>query len=252
MNKPLFLVGGSKGGVGKSMVSLSLIDYLRAQGEPVLLIETDTSNPDVWRMYAEEEDGVAVQTVNLDEADGWIMLANHCDEYPDHVAVVNTAARNNLGVAAYGEMLTGALQELERQLVTLWVINRDRDSLELLESYLHTMSGSVTHVIRNTFFGPADQFTLYQTLWSRKIEQAGGQSLTLPKLAARVSGDLYSRRWSIARALRKAPPGAPPGAGLPIGNRAELSRWRQAVAKMYDPLVPAALEAGDSSERIAS
>ena len=48
----LFAVGGCKGGVGKSMVALALVDYLLQRGEPVLLIETDTSNPDVWRMYA--------------------------------------------------------------------------------------------------------------------------------------------------------------------------------------------------------
>ena len=243
MNKPLFLVGGSKGGVGKSMTALTLVDYLRERGEPVLLIETDTSNPDVWRMYARDEAGVIAETVNLDEADGWIELANYCAAHADRVAVVNTAARNNLGVAAHGATLNEALPELGRRLVTLWVINCDRDSLELLEDYLRILPGSVTHVVCNTFFGAPDRFTLYVNVWSKAIMQRGGQSLYFPKVAARVSSDLYTQRWSIARALRPTSPDAPPGAGWPIGHRAELSRWRRVVATMYDTVVPAELSA---------
>jgi len=40
--------------------------------------------------------------VNLDEADGWIQLVNTCDRYPESTVVINTAARNNRGVSAYG------------------------------------------------------------------------------------------------------------------------------------------------------
>ncbi|MEE4378011.1 MAG: ArsA-related P-loop ATPase [Candidatus Competibacteraceae bacterium] len=249
MNKPLFLIGGCKGGVGKSMVSLALVDYLRELDEPVLLIETDTSNPDVWRMYADEEPSVIRQSLNMDEADGWIVLANYCDEHPDRVVVVNTAARNNLGVAEYGNTLNDALQELERRLVTLWVINCDRDSLELLENYLETMRNSSIHVIRNTFFGKPEQFALYHNLWRKKIEKRGGRSLDLPQLAPRVSGDLYSKRWSIARALQKAPPGSPPGTALPIGNRAELNRWRNEVTQMFDAVIPRELSTASESEQ---
>jgi len=37
--KSIFLVGGSKGGVGKSLVSMAVVDTLLAQGESVLLDE---------------------------------------------------------------------------------------------------------------------------------------------------------------------------------------------------------------------
>ena len=39
MAKKIYLIGGSKGGVGKSMVSMATIDYLQEQGESILLIE---------------------------------------------------------------------------------------------------------------------------------------------------------------------------------------------------------------------
>src|SRR4051812_47263175 len=117
--KRIYLVGGSKGGVGKSLVSMSVIDHLQAAGEKVLLIESDTSNPDVWKSY---KDVVQCELVDLDDADGWIQLVNLCDEQRDAVVVVNTAARNNRGVAAYGVTLKSTLEALDRELVTLWVI----------------------------------------------------------------------------------------------------------------------------------
>jgi MinD superfamily P-loop ATPase len=45
----IYWVGGGKGGVGKSMVSMALLDYLLSKGVPALLVESDTSNPDVYK-----------------------------------------------------------------------------------------------------------------------------------------------------------------------------------------------------------
>ncbi|MGH7435886.1 MAG: hypothetical protein ACRENE_09450 [Polyangiaceae bacterium] len=47
----IYWVGGSKGGVGKSMMTLATLDYLLEQGAKVVLVECDTSNPDVWKAY---------------------------------------------------------------------------------------------------------------------------------------------------------------------------------------------------------
>jgi len=99
MAKPIYLVGGSKGGVGKSIVTMALIDSLQSLDETVLLVETDTTNPDVWMCYRDE---VETATLDLDEADGWIALINRCESQPDHPVIINTAARNNHGVSVHG------------------------------------------------------------------------------------------------------------------------------------------------------
>ena len=49
----------------------------------------------------------------------------------------------------------------------------------------------------------------------------------LPDLADRVSDDLYSKRLSIGKALKE----------LPIGNRAELTRWRRDVNKVMGEVI---------------
>jgi hypothetical protein len=198
---------------------------LQEQGESVLLIESDTSNPDVWKNYGE---CVETQLLDLDEADGWIQLVNLCDSKPDSVVVINTAARNNQGVSAYGATLNSTLAELKRDLVTLWVINRQRDSLELLKEYMDAIPDSRVHVVRNGYFGEEKKFELYNGSKIRTaVESRGGLSLNFPDLADRVSDDIYSKRLSIAKSLKE----------LPIGNRAELSRWKTEVKKTLEAVI---------------
>lgn len=230
---PMIIVAGGKGGTGKTLVSVGLVDYLRERGVPVLLVETDTSNPDVWRMH-QGEDGLIAETLDLDDAEGWIDLINLCDEHPDRVVVVNTAARNDKGVTAHGPKLDRARPELGRRLLTLWVINSQRDSVELLAEYLRTLPGEVVHVIRNTFFGLPHTFRSYDTLPPRReIARRGGKVLDLDRLAGRASDDLYSRRLSVRRAVTRGSPDA-----LPLGNRSELADWRARVGRMFDAIMP--------------
>ena len=221
MAKPIYLVGGGKGGVGKSMVTMALMDDLQQRDQTMLLVETDTTNPDVWMCY---RDAVETATLDLDEVDGWIALINRCESQPDHTVIVNTAARNNHGVSVHGVTLNSTLVDLQRRLVTLWVINRQRDSLELLKPFQEALSNAVVHVVRNLYFGEPAKFELYNHSRLREtLERAGGQTLDFPDLADRVSDDLFGQRLSIARAARD----------LPLGNRAELTRWRNACARMF-------------------
>jgi Mrp family chromosome partitioning ATPase len=45
----IYWVGGSRGGVGKSMMTVAMLDHLLERGSKVVLVECDTSNPDVGR-----------------------------------------------------------------------------------------------------------------------------------------------------------------------------------------------------------
>jgi cellulose biosynthesis protein BcsQ len=99
---PIYVVGGSKGGVGKSMVALALVDHLQRRNANIVLVETDTSNPDVMKAVHDE---IECEAFDLDEADGWIGLVNFCDTHRDAVVIINTAARNQAGVTRYGATL---------------------------------------------------------------------------------------------------------------------------------------------------
>jgi hypothetical protein len=221
----IYWIGGSKGGVGKFMMTMATLDYLIERGDRVALIETDTSNHDVWNAYHEQ---IPSGLFDLDHADGWIDFVNTCAAQRNRTVVVNTAARNNVAVRQHGETLNASLDELGAKLLTLWVINRQRDGLELLEEFIEAVPKADVHVVRNGHFGDERKFELYnQSKIKAAIEQRGGRSLTLPDLADRVADDLYSQRIALNVAAKS----------LPIGNRAELGRWRSQVRGMLAEVV---------------
>jgi hypothetical protein len=228
MAKKIISPGGSKGGVGKTIVAMATIDYLHQRGENVILIETDTGNPDVWKAYKNSTETVLI---DLDKANGWIDVINTCNDKPDHTIVINTAARSNGGVSAHGNMLFSTLPELKRHLVTLWVINTNLDSLELLKQYmgeLPTSQEHSIHVIRNSYHGDESDFELYNRSKLRTmLEENGGKSLNFPVVAKRISDEFYNRRLSIAEAALD----------MPSGNHDELSRWRNEVKKMMEAVI---------------
>lgn len=225
MNTAMYYVGGSKGGVGKSLVSFALVDYCINREQRVLLIDTDSSNPDVYKAHKDAGLPTLVCKMrSLDDADGWAAMLNAVESYPEHVVVINSAARSEEGTTAYGELLKTALEVLGRNLMTFWVINRHRDSVELLHSFQRIFSDAPIHVCRNLHFGTSDRFDVYNGSKIKEAVERHGMTLDFPSLASRVVDTLYSGRTPIWKAIPESP----------IGNRVELLRWRSRCAEMFD------------------
>lgn len=224
MAKPVYMISGSKGGVGKSIVSMALTHYLLKREEALLLVDADTANPDVGKAY-----GKAVETAyfNLDEKEGWMDLANVLGEHSDRTVVINTPARSGEGVKLYGTLLTESMQELDRELVTLWVINSQRDSLQLLKEYVDAIQSGTTHVMRNLYHGPERKFELYNSSKIRSAIEAQGKTVNFPEVADRISDQLHSERMTIQKVIETAP----------VGNRAEVNRWVKECASVFARVV---------------
>ena len=79
-----------------------LVDYLQTRGADVLLIQTDTSNPDVGPTY---QHSVETHLLELDENDSWIELLNVCADRSDSTIAINGPARDGRGFGKYGRML---------------------------------------------------------------------------------------------------------------------------------------------------
>lgn len=216
MNSIVF-VSGSKGGTGKSFLSAGLLDYLDFHNTSWFLIDTDTSNPDVWKAYCNEAQEKG-ETINLDSRDGWIDLVNLIEQREEECIVINTASRLSQSTQDFSVILTEVLSEVNRCMVSAWVINRQRDSLQLLKKHLDTMPEHTTCVFRNLFFGDIAKYTLYNNSNVKTEVEAKGITLNIPELADRVVDQIYTERKTIELAT---------GVGNPIGNRSELQRWRK-------------------------
>jgi hypothetical protein len=221
MQKPILLVGGGKGGVGKSLFSVALVDYVGAADRRPFLVETDTSVPDVFKTYGGQ---IGAELVNLDEREGWIELLNVVESHGDETIVINTGARNQTGISNFGRTLRKALPQLKRKLIAFWLIDRKRESLELLSDFIETLPEAQIHVVRNLYLGSERKFELYNGSKMRAaIEQAGGRSLNFPELADRVTDAMNKGRLTVAKAIEE----------LSFGDRMEVERWRDECKDMF-------------------
>jgi MinD-like ATPase involved in chromosome partitioning or flagellar assembly len=225
MSNTILLIGGGKGGVGKSLMSMAVLDFLQATGKRPLLVETDTSVPDVFKTYGESVGG---ELVNLDEREGWIDLVNLIESSPESTVVINTGARNQTGISNFGRTLSKALPELGRKLLVLWMIDRKRESLELLSDFTEAIPEAEVHVVRNMYLGAEKKFELYNASKMKSaIEAKGGRSLNLAELADRVTDAMNKHRLTIERAVGE----------LSLGDRMELERWRDECKTMLSGVV---------------
>jgi hypothetical protein len=201
--------------------SIGLLDYFEMRNRKVSLVETDTANPDVGKAY--QKDVKSFSLVNLDENEGWLDLLDIVDASKDDEVVVNTAARNNEGVNRHGSMFDEKLNEFGWPFITLFLINQQRDSCEMLSEYMNVVKYGRIHVVRNRFFGIAPSlFELYDNSALRKsVETREGLSLYLPQLATRVTNLVQSNRLTLEKAWQTAT----------LGSRAEIERWRRECAQ---------------------
>lgn len=208
----VIVIGGGKGGVGKTTVTLAVVDTLTERGEEVLLIESDDSNPDAFKALNAV---VHCEICNLDTQEGYIRLGGFIEANPNANIIINTAARATRGIVEHGGILADVTRELGRELTMLWPINRQRDSIELLREFLDGAEGyAATYVLLNTYFGAAEKFTRYST--SKQKDRVNG-TLVFPELNDLVSDKLIDNRLAFGNADEK----------LSIAERSALSRFRK-------------------------
>lgn len=221
MNK-IIMVGGGKGGVGKSTVVFSVVDFLLTKGEQVVLIESDDSNPDTYKSLNKL---VKSELCNLDTEEGFIKLGGIIEVNNDACIVVNTAARATTSIVKHGGILTDVVSELGRELIMLWPMNRQRDSIELLRLFLDgTRNYSATYALLNTYFGSAEKFSRFQA--SKQKDRVDG-TLIFPELNDLVSDKLIDNRLALSNAESV----------LSIAERSALRRYREAANSVLEVLL---------------
>lgn len=245
MQKNLVYVGGSKGGTGKSMVCMALVDYFRKTfpKDTILLFETDSSNPDVGRLYRETK-GVTLKGLILNEDDsGWMALVDAIDETKANHIVINSMAASNLGIQTQGSLLDQNILDgnLEVNFKVFWVMNRNKDSVTLLRDFLSNMKSATVYPVLNLYFGKEEEFSFYRANEDlhEEIAVRGGQQLVFPNLNDLIANKLYTDEIN----LEKLP------AQLRLGMRTGLDRWLSTIKMEFDGVfLPKEKEIKDESE----
>ncbi len=223
MSSIIYISGGGKGGVGKTMVSLALVDWL-VNGEfkdKVTIVETDDSNAEVFKAY-ESDVTVKKQLINMDHNSGWIALMNLMPEWAENneQVVINTAARATEAMEQnLNDLLNGA-NELGITVKMIWTINRQRDSLNLINGLLKKCPVHTT-IIKNLYFGSIDKFILFdKSEFAKKVE-----SINLPDLNDEVADKIYSDRLTLSQVDK-----------FKFGERMALQRFKTDAAEQFNKI----------------
>ena len=137
---PVNVIVSPKGGTGKTLIAIMLVDQLLAAGHArVLCVESDTQNQDLARVMARRgRDDVTVARINLARSAGWARMRDVVGRHSGPVVVDTPAASQTSFDTALDKGWVDDFLAVRR--MRSWiVVTRDAITLEQLWRYLHTM-----------------------------------------------------------------------------------------------------------------
>lgn len=192
MQGSIVFFDGDKGGVGKSVVCGAYADWLMMAEKPVVIVDGDSRNPDVGRIF---EGVLPICYANLHLHDGWMDMIDFVHEHHDKTIVISMPAGVGRELKQETTRLNTVANNLSMRLHLVWVINRTLDSVNLLNSALESWAGQLSSktVIKNLFFGEPDKFRRWEDSRTKtSFVKDGGQVYNFSELHERVMDKLFS------------------------------------------------------------
>jgi hypothetical protein len=211
------LVGGEKGGVGKSMVSRLLAQYFIDHEQPFVGFDTDRSHGSLMRFYA----GYASPAL-VDRYEALDQIMEAALEPPGRRVLVDLAAQTHEPLVRWMDD-SGVLDlaDVSGVSVHYWhVMDNGRDSVDLLRRLLDRFGPRLRHVIvRNQLRG--DDFSmLEQSGQLARAQELGARVVDLKRLHDSVVQKIDARDASFWSARNSSD-----GASLGLMERQRLRLW---------------------------
>lgn len=175
----IHLIGGEKGGVGKSLVARVLAQYFIDRSMPFVGFDTDRSHGALLRFYSD----FAAPAV-LDQHDSLDPVMESAVADPQRRVLVDLAAQTQQSLASWidDSDVFGFAEEQGLTLTWWHVMDSGRDSVDLLRQWLDAFGGRVKLVIvLNEVRG--DRFGILEASGEReRAESLGASVITLRHL----------------------------------------------------------------------
>lgn len=215
----IHLIGGEKGGVGKSMLARLLAQYFIDHEMPFVAYDTDRSHGTLSRFYGDY--ALPTQVERYEALD---RIVESAVEYPGRRVLVDLAAQTHEPLVKWMDE-SGVLDMADLSGIALqyWhVMDSGRDSVDLLTKLLDRFGQRVNYVlVKNQLRG--EDFSTLET--SGQLDRAlglGAKVLTLKKLHDVVVQKIDARNTSFWAA--KSSSGLD-GANLGLMERQRLKMW---------------------------
>jgi len=223
----IHLIGGEKGGVGKSLVSRLLAQYMIDHELPFLGFDTDRSHGALMRFYA----GYA-SPVTVDKVESLDAIVEAAVDQPGRRILVDLAAQTHDPLASWMEDagVIGLADELGMKLFYWHVMDSGRDSVDLLRRLLDRFGTGLQYVlVRNQVRG-ADFSGLEQSGEQSRAIGMGAHVVSVRKLNEHIIQkiDAASSSFWQAKASDKD------STGLGLMDRQRVKMWLRDVYREVD------------------
>jgi hypothetical protein len=221
----IHLIGGEKGGVGKSLVARLLAQYMIDRELPFLGFDTDRSHGALMRFYA----GYA-SPVLVDRYEALDAIIEAAVEQPDRRILVDLAAQTHDPLAEWME--AGGVIELARETglrIRYWhVMDAGKDSVDLLGKLLDRFGDGVDYVlVRNEIRG-GDFKVLDSSTELTRAKAMGAAVVTIKRLHEGAMNKIDAASSSFWQASA-----SPAQGGLGLMDRQRVKMWlRDAYAEL--------------------
>jgi hypothetical protein len=178
MNK-IHLIGGEKGGVGKSVVARVIAQYMIDKGIPFIGFDTDRSHGSLMRFYSDFASPVVVD--NYESLD---MIVESAAENPDKRVLVDLAAQTHDPLVKWMDE-SGVLETAEEMGFSFcyWhVMDSGKDSVDLLKKLLDRFGARLSYVLVLNQLRGDDFEILYQSGEHQRALNLNARIITLKRL----------------------------------------------------------------------
>jgi hypothetical protein len=195
----IHLIDGEKGGVGKSLVARTMVQYCQDKQMPFVPVETDRSNPDVAGVYK----GICQYAVftederQADKADRVFEIAM------TKTVIVNLAAQSHRAVKGWIEKnQLIALGESQGVSFCKWFVSTGGyDSLNLFMQSVNGYGDQITHVlVRNLGLCDDWEHVDSDSAMQKVIKKYNVKVIDFPKLAYKERNIIDQQRLTFAEA----------------------------------------------------
>lgn len=224
----IHFIGGEKGGVGKSLVSRLIAQYLIDKESPFLGFDTDRSHGALLRFYA----GFA-SPVLIDRYEALDSIIEAAVEQPDRRILVDLAAQTHDPLVKWMDE-SGVLEMAAESgfTITYWhVMDAGRDSVDLLKKLLDRFGARLNYVlVRNQMRG--DDFSmLEQSGEQARALELGAQVLSIKHLSDSITQKIDASSSSFWAAQHDADKSR---TGLGMMDRQRLKMWLRDAYQQLD------------------
>jgi hypothetical protein len=221
----IHLIGGEKGGVGKSMVSRLLAQYFIDHEIPFVGFDTDRSHGSLLRFYADYASPVLV-----DRYEALDKIVEAAVEVPGRRVLVDLAAQTHEPLVKWMDE-SGVLDMADLSGISLsyWhVMDAGRDSVDLLRRLLDRFGQRVRYVLVKNHLRGEDFGQLERSGELERAVGLGAQVIDVKRLHEPVMQKIDARNASFWSARNT---GGIDGPGLGLMERQRLKLW---MSHAYD------------------